>query len=191
MTWTATPKATGRSASDVDPEIFFNLAVRIGDAVAAALEAEPLSGGASPKLRRAYPVWGEIALDDCACGQLAISLGRRADYVQFPVEISSTALRSNAQQSGCAVSPMQDYNLHLARCQPTLGTRGESPSVADLAEAARIAAVDTEVVRCTLKAELAAMEAEGLIGASIVNASQPYGPEGACGGYSTPFIIGL
>lgn len=172
----------------MNPQLFWDYAVRLGDAVRDALAAEPLSGGLPGRL--AYPVWGEIALDDCQCGILSLSLGRRADYLQFPVEVSSTALRSNAQ-SGCASSPMMDYNLHLARCQPTVGSHGTSPSTAQLAEAARIALVDTEVIRCTLNAELAAMAAEGLILNHIVNASQPVGPEGACGGYSTTFIIGL
>jgi len=171
----------------MNPEHFYNLGVRLVEAVADALAAEPLSGG---RPGRAGVTWGEIALDDCDCGILALSMGRRADYAQFPVEISSTALRSNAQGQ-CATSPMQDYNLHLARCQPTVGNRGETPLVVELYEAARIAVVDTEVVRCVLASELRAMEDENLILNSVVNASQPVGPEGACGGFSTPFIIGL
>lgn len=169
----------------MNPQIFYDFAVTLADTVADALAGSPAGRPA-----RVGAVWGEIALDGCDCGILAVSLGRRADYGQFPVELSSTALRANAQ-GGCASSPMQDYNLHLARCQPTVGSRAEPPTTAALAEAARIAAIDTEIVRCALISTLSAWQADDTILNHIVNASQPVGPEGACGGYSTPFIIGL
>ncbi len=170
----------------MNAEIFHGFAASLVTIVADALEA----GSPAGRPARVQVTWGEIALDDCDCGILAISLGRRADYAQFPVEISSTALRSNAQ-GACATSPMQDYTLHLARCQPTVGDRGDPPTPAVLGEAARIAAVDTEIVRCTLLTTLSGWQTGDTILNHVVNASQPVGPEGACGGYATPFIIGL
>lgn len=172
----------------MDPVYFWTLAGQLAIAVADALEAQPLSGG---RPGRVVVTFGEIALDGCDCGILTIALGRRAEYVRFPIEVTSTETRSNAATSACARSPMQDFTLHLARCQPSLGSRGEAPAVDALIEAARVAAVDTEVVRCALLTVLAEWERDGVILNAQVLASQPQGPEGGCGGYVTPFTIGL
>lgn len=175
----------------MDLVYFWTLAGELAIAVADALDAEPLSGG---RPGRVVVTFGEIALDGCDCGILTISLGRRAEYARFPIELTSTETRSNAASAACGVSSMQDFTLHLARCQPTMGERGKPPTSEALSEAARIAAVDTEVVRCTLKTVLAGWERDEVpprINNFQVLASQPQGPEGACGGFVTPFTIGL
>lgn len=172
----------------MDPTYFWTLAGQLAIIVADALDAQPLSGG---RPGRVVTTFGEIVLDGCDCGILTISLGRRAEYVRFPTELTSTETRSNAATSACARSAMQDFTLHLARCQPPMDSRGKPPTPEAMIEAARIAAVDTEVVRCALLTALAEWERDEVILNSQVLASQPSGPEGGCGGYVTPFTIGL
>lgn len=172
----------------MDPLYFWTLAGQLVITIADALAAEPQSGG---RPGRVVTTFGEIALDGCDCGILTIALGRRAEYVRFPIELTSTETRSNAATSACARSPMQDFVVQLARCQPTIDNRGTPPAPEALIEAARVAAVDTEIVRCALLTALAEWERDGVILNGQVLASQPQGPEGGCGGYVTPFTIGL
>lgn len=137
-------------------------------------------------LNRVGVVIGEIADDDCQCGQLVISEQRRYPSRDFPVEEVD-------HQAECGEPWLVvDALLSLTRCVPGPDGSGNPPSVADLSAAASQLSTDMGRVRravlCCLTA-LYDLHDQG-VEAFELGAQDVTGPLGGCAGFTLRVLIG-
>lgn len=149
--------------------------------VQAALNA---AQGPSDQIQHAWYQLGEVAWDDCACGQITLGLGHMYLSREFPVDTSQTK-RGNCQNTYF----VQDAQLIIVRCWPIEGDDANNalvtpPKIADVQAATRRAYVDGVTAWEYLDCTLYAMSIAGQIGEYHVEDWISLGPMGGCGGIS-------
>lgn len=136
---------------------------------------------------------GEIAWDDCECGQLIVSLVESFESETFP-EPATASFNGGARKCGAALF-VYHYRVSMLRCAPTGGDNGEPPPCEAVTEAARVAIEDAWAVRaglfCCLCEGSSRVGALKLFDRYLVMPQIMEGPEGACQGSVVDLFIGV
>lgn len=149
--------------------------------------------GAPP---RSCVITGEIAWDDCECGQLIVAITNSFASNNFPTPAISTALQFGASRCGHPIIVFE-MTITMLRCVPGGGANGEAPSCTSLASAAQIAVIDAAAVRdgvlCCLSAMQVEKNASGVptITGFTAGGQQFIGPQGNCGGSAMDVQVGV
>lgn len=173
--------------SNANPFALFDIATHIKECALAWLETT--SNGAPD---RACVVAGEIAWDDCECGQLTVAM-------QNAYEASGTTTpRASTETPGrreCG-APLfvGTFVVTILRCAPT-GTDAAPPTCEELEAFARAATEDAWAVRagviCCLSDAIRIRLPNGTkLYVDFVTGTQTFvGPQGACGGSALPVTV--
>lgn len=178
--------------SNANPFAMHDIATKIRDCILPYLE-----GTAAGLPDRACVTAGEIAWDDCECGQLAVSMVNKnaIDEVNQP--------RSTATSPGhrrCGPPSMQmNFLVSMLRCAPNGGDNGDGtfapPTCDQLSAAARISAEDAWAVMagivCCLNAAITERLPNGtrLYRDFTVGTQTFVGPNGGCMGSEVPVSV--
>jgi hypothetical protein len=126
---------------------------------------------------------GAVAWDECACGDLLLSVPRVYSSKDFPQPNSDSRTR-------CVdVLIVAEMTLDIVRCVPTPDDNGSPPTAADIIVAAATAFTDLSVVRDSVKCILDDLFNTGQIQDYLVGMSTPLGPSGGCGGSELDFFV--
>lgn len=173
--------------SNANPFAGYDIGVHIKECVMDWLE---ITSSGAPD--RACVVAGEIAWDDCECGQLTVSM-------QNAYEASGTTVaRSGTETPGrreCG-PPLFVFNyvVTILRCAPT-GTNTAPPTCDELEASARVATEDAWAVRsgviCCLSDAIKTRLPNGTKRyVDFVTGTQTFvGPQGACVGSALPVAV--
>lgn len=153
--------------------------------VSAAFDAVP---NTNPwPINRSGVVPGEIAWDECECGQLAIQEVRRFPSINFPEEISRP-------QDGCGEGWLvHQYLLGLARCSPGPDDNGNPPPMSSLQTIAERMSLDMSLVRSAVYCRLQTlynMSPPQIYAFSLLD-ENVVGPSGLCVGFTLSILIGF
>lgn len=153
--------------------------------LACAYEALDHTGALA--IARVCPVPGDIAWDDCECGQLVISENRRYGSRAF-------ALETPDYDAECGEPVLTvDFTISITRCLPGPDDNGNPPSCEALSTAAHQLMRDKRVLRsavmCCLT-NLYDLHTSPLLG-FIIQAQESIGPQGMCGGSELNFLVGF
>lgn len=140
--------------------------------------------GPGLEIGRLGVVIGDIAWDDCQCGQLVITEERRFPSRAFPLEeIDHTA---ECGEPWLVIV----FTLSLTRCVPVGDDAGNPPSVADLSVAAAQLSRDMNLVRPAVLCCLSEVYDANQIFAFQLGAMEIVGPSGGCAGFDMTIMIG-
>jgi hypothetical protein len=158
-------------------------------------------GEDDPKIGRACVVWGEIAWDDCECGQLVVAVNRQFPSNEFPFDAGSgvgTGVGAVSQQSRCG-SPLWliEYTVSVLRCAPIQDDAGNPPTCEALDEHARVSSIDSWAVRtgvaCCLQSLAKDLQENGATAITdyLIREQPSTGPRGGCGGSDLNVTVGI
>lgn len=164
----------------------------IGICIRDELEATPESGGVPTKMRLAYMVPGNIAWDDCSCGQLAQTIQMDYPSKQFPVNEAQAPNRS----VGCQLGPLAyQVTASIIRCMPGIkdGLPVRMPTTAELLAAALTMEGDAYALRTAVECCLNTMwkaRPQRVFDFRVGTVTR-VGPEGGCGGVELQYWFQL
>src|SRR5262245_20690775 len=121
--------------TDATRDTFYTLGVALRDCAADRISAEGL-----PAPDRVVFTVGEIAWDDCPCGQLAVTL-----VEVFPADTPPTPILSLWRKCPPS-SVVAHYVAEILRCAHATTGTGDPPTPADLATDAQLAVRDAWAV---------------------------------------------
>lgn len=152
-----------------------------GEAVRLALTAT--TAGAPSRVCLLVP--GEIAWDNCDCGQLAQTITEVYPSDTFPVPAN------DSRRTACGPNlTVARVKLSLVRCVRG-PTDGDPPSCADLLADALVLESDRYVARTALACYLAGRRDAYAITDFAVGAGVSVGPQGDCAGVEVAYLVGL
>jgi hypothetical protein len=129
---------------------------------------------------------GEIAWDECDCGQLAGTINDIFPAGNFPAAANDTP------QTKCGPPLIVvSATLSLVRCVPTVNNNGKPPECAKLLESAVTLEIDRFTARRALRCCLNGMYSRLEIANFSIGGASAVGPEGMCAGFIMPFFIGF
>lgn len=137
---------------------------------------------------RSCVVPGQIAWDDCECGQLASTVVQWFFSENFPQDSSPSTTVNTPCRSAWVVA---ECVISILRCAPQPQGDDLSPTCAALADAAQTQAIDAHVVRRTVACTLDQWHSESRIIDYSVGAQPASGPEGMCVGSQLTFFVSL
>lgn len=173
--------------SNENPFAVFDIAEHIKDCV-----LEWLSTTTEGVPDRACVVVGEIADDDCECGQLAVSMVSNYEASAPNVPRSGTATPGR-RECGPPIF-VANFLVSILRCAPT-GTNTKPPTCDELAASARGAAEDAWAVRAGVICCLSDAIKNRLPNGTkryvdfVVGQQTWVGPRGACVGSELPVSV--
>lgn len=136
---------------------------------------------------------GEIAWDDCECGQLVVSLMAKFDSGTFPEPWTGTE-NAGARKCGAPLF-VYHYRVSMLRCAPTGGENGVPPTCDELRAAARVTVDDAWAVlaglNCCLCADSTRTGGQRLFNSYHIGPQTMIGPEGGCQGSVVDVYIGV
>ena len=136
------------------------------------------------EISRRGVVIGEIAWDDCQCGQLVITEQRRFPSRLFPLEEID-------HQAECGEPWLVVvYVLSLTRCVPGPDNNGNPPSVEDLSAAAQQLSADMSKIRWAVMCCLTNEYDSSHVDAFALGAQEVVGPQGSCAGSELTIQVG-
>jgi hypothetical protein len=153
----------------------------VGQCIIDKLEETPESGGVPDKMRICLLVPGAIAADGCDCGQFAQSIVRSNPSDIFPQDSSLSPLKGVCGQR----SRMWTVTASIMRCVPCLkeiNGKVRMPTCAEQLTAALIQEGDAWAMWTAAQCCLAEQLRNRVITSYFVGTTEPYGPEGCCGG---------
>lgn len=124
---------------------------------------------------RAFVTMGEVAWDDCACGQLSVAISRIVSTSAFPNETARLGTH-------CGDMVMLELSIALVRCVPGPDINGTAPTPAALTASAAEALLDAHDVRETATSLLCDLDKSATINDYFIGEQIPLGPSGYCGG---------
>lgn len=129
---------------------------------------------------------GQIAWDNCDCGQLAQTINSVVTSNNFAVPAADTPT------TPCGPNLiLVNVTLSLVRCVRGPDDNGRPPECSDLLQDALQAERDRFIARHALRCYLKPLyDAMHLVGFTI-GAATSVGPEGLCGGIELPYTFGL
>lgn len=134
-----------------------------------------------------YP--GLIAWDDCDCGQLAGSITRIFLSDNFPLPYTG---RGAGETTSCTPAyKVAEMVVSLMRCAPQPLGDALAPTCEALDAAAQTWATDSGVALAGVLCKLEDLKDDGVITDYRIDNQIPAGPEGACVGTDTHFLVGL
>lgn len=169
------------------PQIYVN-AQRIRDCVLDWL-------GEDDAPARACVVAGNVAWDDCECGQLTVAFTQDSASANFPNPSSTTNQQWSMRSCGHPLV-VWELNVTLLRCAPT-GEGQDAPSCQELEDYALRVVQDAIAVRksveCCLQTLYSEKDVSGrkLITDWLTSSQYFVGPNGGCGGSNLPITIGM
>ncbi len=150
------------------------LAVVTGVATCIVTELAGTEGGIPDRVCPLVP--GEIAWDNCECGQLAQTITAITPTKIFP----QPAIED---QSRCdSTMLMVNVTTSLVRCAPTINDNGENPTCDELFTAARILEEDRFVLRKAIRCCLADFTTSYVTHNFAIGPAVSVGPNGMCVG---------
>lgn len=144
-----------------------------------------VSGGGSLN-RVCLLVPGEVAWDECECGQLAQSITQVYPSSTFPV------LSSNVSHTKCGPPlVVVEVSLSVVRCVPIPDQNGKSPKCSHL----QTSAITLEADRFATKKALLCCLSDSYQQNNIINftigSAISVGPQGACSGFTITYSVGF
>lgn len=130
---------------------------------------------------------GEIAWDQCQCGQLVIAETQRFPSLSFPLEGAD-----RTQECGSPYLVVQ-LTVSLTRCVPVMDQDGNPPDCGELSVAAQQLSKDMSAVRKAAECCLDTTwndTSQGLV-AYELGAQTVVGPEGGCAGSELVVFLGF
>lgn len=173
-----------------DPFAAFTLAEHLRDCILPYLEMTTLG---IPD--RVCLTTGEVAWDDCECGQLAVSWMGNFDTEVFPAPWDGTS-NAGSRKCGPALFAYQ-FNISMLRCAPVGGENGAPPPCDAINAATRITAEDAWAVRTGLMCCMCTgttrdpVTSVKLFERFWAGPQLPAGPDGGCQGSQIDVIIGV
>lgn len=153
---------------------------QVCDRISTAVQAE-----LGTPVGRAGVVPGLIAWDECDCGLLAVTWALLMASDAFPQE------KVYADGNCTAAWEVAEIAVQVIRCAPGPDSVGNPPSVASLADAARLMDTDATQMRRACNVLLCTMKDDGDIVDSMVNRITPQGPQGDCTGSELRVLVAL
>jgi hypothetical protein len=136
--------------------------------------------------RACYLVPGDVAWDECDCGQLAQTVTEVVPSSSFPTPATDT------RQTPCGPGlAMVRVRLSLVRCVPGMDDNGTPPACDDLAVAALALETDRWVVRRVVPCYLQELRRTYVILDYAVGAGTSVGPLGGCAGVELLYTFGV
>jgi hypothetical protein len=158
-------------SGDGDPRALYDLAVAMRDCVAAELAAQSL-----PAPDRSVVTVGEIAWDECPCGQLAVTL-----VEVFPADTPPTPTLGLWRKCPPS-SRVAHYTVELLRCAHGTTGGGDPPTPAELSADALLAIRDAWAVRQGIACCLRTLAATNAVADFSLGTQSMVGPAGGCVG---------
>lgn len=155
--------------------------------VAVALEAcafAAVTHTAPWEINRHGVVIGEIAWDECDCGQLVVSETRRYPATAFPLEEVDHTAECNEPWL------VIQYTLSLTRCVPISGEDLVPPAVSLLTASAAQNSDDMTEVRRALMCCLSQRYDANEVAAFELGSQEVAGPGGGCAGFTMTVLVG-
>lgn len=145
-----------------------------------------LTTGGRP--RRVVFAPGEVAWDECDCGQLAVDVTRRYRSRGFPTD-ATDALIGNCDE----VMIIFDCTISMVRCIPIPDVNGKAPSPTALGRSALIMEEDAYALWNATWCYMSRLRdnTPRLISDFIINDDVSLGPSGACAGSELHFKFGM
>jgi len=173
--------------SNANPFALFDIAVHIKECIEPWLEA---TTAGLPE--RSCVVAGEIAWDDCECGQLAVSIVN--DFEATGTTTARTATETPGRRECGPPLFIGNYLVSMLRCAPE--TTDEAPPTCEAIEAAtRIAVEDAWAVRAGIVCCLTSAIKDRLENGTrlyvdfTIGTQQFVGPSGLCMGSEVPVSV--
>lgn len=174
--------------SNANPFAAYDLAVLMRECI------EPfLAGTTSGMPDRSCVTSGEIAWDDCECGQLVVSI---VDGFEAGNNFEESATSATAGRRACGPPKFVfSYLVSMLRCAPGMGENGEPPSCDELDAAARVAVEDAWAVRAGIVCCLTSAVKDRLPNGTkhivdfTIGTQTFVGPNGFCQGSDVPVTI--
>jgi hypothetical protein len=157
----------------------YDLAVTVEACIYAAIDHS-----ANWPINRHGVVIGEIAWDDCACGQLVVSETRRYGATAFPLE--AVIGTDNCNEPWLVVA----YTVSLTRCVAVSQQSGEPPAISSLQASAQQNSLDMTQARRALQCCLSSHYDDNTLLAWEIGSQEVTGPGGQCAGFDMTFFAG-
>lgn len=153
----------------------------VGQAVVAELNELDV-----PVSRACLLVPGEIAWDECDCGQLAQTVSSIAPSNNFPAPAADTP------QTPCGPNQIVvNVTLSLVRCVTGPNDNGAPPTCGSLLTDAMQLERDRFVARTEIRCALKALYDAHLLTGFTVGTAVSVGPQGLCAGVEVPYSFGI
>lgn len=173
--------------SNANPFAVYDIAIKIKECVLERLE---MTSKGLPE--RACVISGELAWDECECGQLTVAIAN--EYESNGTAAARAAAENPGRRSCGPPLYVANYVVTMLRCAPT-GTNTAPPSCANLEAFARMSTEDAWAVRlgviCCLDEAISQRLPNGtkLYRDFVVGTQTRIGPQGACGGSQLPVAV--
>lgn len=173
--------------SNANPFAVFDIAEHIKECVLAWLET---TSHGLPE--RACVISGELAWDECECGQLTVAI--QNEYEASGTSIPRSATETPGRRACGPPLYTANYMVTMLRCAPT-GTNTDPPLCDELEAFARMTTEDAWAVRagviCCLDEAISTRLPNGtkMYRDFVVGVQTRVGPRGACGGSELPVSV--
>ena len=157
----------------------YQVSQAIIDCVYAAIDHD-----GAQEINRKGVVIGDIAWDNCQCGQLVIAEQRRFPSRAFPLE--EVDHEAECGEPWIVISLL----LSLTRCVPVPDANGNPPTIAALATAAAQLSEDMGKTRPAVFCCLSALYDSFQLAAFELGAMEVTGPAGQCAGFDMTILLG-
>jgi hypothetical protein len=173
--------------SNANPFAVFDIATHIKECVLVWLET---TSKGLPE--RACVISGELAWDNCECGQLTVAI--QNEYESSGTTVPRAGTETPGRRSCGPPLYVANFMVTMLRCAPT-GKNTEPPTCDELEAFARAATEDAWAVRagviCCLDEAISTRLPNGtkLYRDFVVGTQTRVGPQGACGGSQLPVAV--
>lgn len=163
------------------------MALTVAQTAAALLECayDGVDNTGDLALNRVCLVPGDVAWDNCQCGQLTVSEVRRYPSNSFPLEQVDHEAECGA---GWLVV---NFIVTLVRCVPSPDEAGEPPLCEDLTTAALQLYRDMGMIRSAVDCCLSTLYDTHQVAAYELGAQEVIGPQGGCAGSTLAVQLGI
>lgn len=172
-----------------EPLAIYQVAENLRECVSQRLEDTP---DGSPD--RSCVVVGQIAWDDCECGQLIVAIGETFFSSNFPGRGNSPPAPPGGRRCGPPIMVVQ-YTISMLRCAPSGRDDHHPPKCSELSDAAQVAVRDAHAIlwgaQCCLRAWSKSHDQDVSISDFLITGQRFVGPEGMCQGSETSIQVGL
>lgn len=153
---------------------------------AQAVRDEIIQNGCGDVNRFCPLVPGEIAADECDCGQLAQTITEIYPSNAFPTPATDT------RQTACGPQmSVVSVSLSLLRCVPGPQDSGAPPTCDSLLAAAVVMECDREAARLAIACYLRNLRETYQIHEFAIGSATSVGPDGGCAGIQLPYQFAI